>query len=997
MLGCRAIFGSERSAQWRRSPGVRARTLAPDVGLLFGVFLVVGCGSFDLPPDRTGTFESCCGGLGTCVPRGLVPDDYRDELDRDACGEALLCTPSALLTAKAARFDGCHVAATGAEGRCVPGCLASVVSTRGLAQDDCAEGHLCTPCFDPRDGESTGACDVADDPGPSEPPVTLAPCCRGHGQCVPPDWLEAPDRARLGRDSCDASEQLCVPSELVADPEHVNASCSIPPYRSEGRCVLACLPEVSDQLDGLRQHGCPGDHVCAPCFDPLDGEATGACDIGGDPGPSEPPRLFDSCCDGRARCVPLDLVDVAERDRLEQGSCTLAGTACAPVALIDAAAGGPASCRVATTGAEGRCLSDCLPEVASQAERLEQASCTDHERCVPCFDPVDGEATGACGFGDDGPREPPVVFGTCCESLGRCVPGDLVEPDLAERLGSDQCEDASLLCVPGRMVEDEDARFEPCTTTGLGAEGRCLPACLPDVAARAAQLTGEGCAKAELCVPCFDPVDGQATGACDLGQDAPVQPPKVFGDCCEAQGRCVPSGLVDDTLAARLGRDSCEDAGHVCAPSRLVEDAEAVFPTCITAELGAEGRCLPACLPEVMSQAHQLAQDGCPAASLCVPCFDPRDGSATGACNLPNDPGPNMPGKAFAECCEGAGRCVPGTRVDETLRTQVAAADCEPSADASSQLCVPKAAVGDGPFVPRTCRDTTLDVEGRCLPACLPAVQRRSGFLAPHGCDPGELCVPCFDPVTGDGTGACKLGDDPGPVEPKRVLAGCCHGDGTCVPSALVPEAQAAAVGPDVCPPEDPAALVCVPTDGVTDPNYAPATCHASSTGSEGRCLPACLPAVSDQGDRLERAGCQASERCVPCYDPVDGSATGACTFAAGDAGPAEPPVVFASCCSEWGEDLGLCVPEALVPEGGPSPPRDTCERNHACVPRALAASRDAKLPSCASSTTLDGACVPDCMLSAFEGALTLRGTCERGRSCVPCSLFGVLTGVCGE
>ena len=39
-------------------------------------------------------------------------------------------------------------------------------------------------------------------------------------------------------------------------------------------------------------------------------------------------------------------------------------------------------------GAEGRCLSTCLPAIASEAELLPQSVCPTGTRCAPCYNPT---------------------------------------------------------------------------------------------------------------------------------------------------------------------------------------------------------------------------------------------------------------------------------------------------------------------------------------------------------------------------------------------------------------------------------------------------------------------------------------------------------------------------------------------------------------------------------------------------------------------------------
>lgn len=91
-------------------------------------------------------------------------------------------------------------------------------------------------------------------------------------------------------------------------------------------------------------------------------------------------------------------------------------------------------------------------------------------------------------------------FGMCCAGFGTCVPRGLIPPELAPHLAQAECGEA-LLCAPEAAVTD--AAYQPavCVASG-GAQGRCLLACLPEVATVAALLVQATCALGELCVPC---------------------------------------------------------------------------------------------------------------------------------------------------------------------------------------------------------------------------------------------------------------------------------------------------------------------------------------------------------------------------------------------------------------------------------------------------------------------------------------------------------------
>jgi hypothetical protein len=195
-------------------------------------------------------------------------------------------------------------------------------------------------------------------------------------------------------------------------------------------------------------------------------------------------------------------------------------------------------------------------------------------------------------------------------------------------LSTDSCADASALCAPLLLTEPQ-ARPAVCTSLA-GAEGRCLPSCLPPVAAQAKLLPRADCADGELCTPCFNPIDGSATGVCSLHDDAPTQPPVSFNQsCCGSSGLCIPSVLAG-AQAKVLPADSCaSDLGPdwLCAPKRIVADpstASNPFASC-KINLGlfkaGHGKCVPRCMVDAKGWASRFLQrSSCESGELCVPC-----------------------------------------------------------------------------------------------------------------------------------------------------------------------------------------------------------------------------------------------------------------------------------------------------------------------------------------------------------------------------------------
>ena len=335
----------------------------------------------------------------------------------------------------------------------------------------------------------------------------------------------------------------------------------------------------------------------------------------------------------------------------------------------------PTSCTA--FGGDGVCLSITIPDVAANALILKQDGCTtgvDPDLyCVPCISPLDSMPTGACDLrqlaqpicpGDEDPTGPGPSPAACddpstcvyeascapfldpstlpsCAADAHCVDRALLagtDPSLLERLGA--CEGGGAVCVPDLMIRTNN-KFTPATCTSINAaEGRCLSKALPEVAGQAELLPSEGCGGNEACVPCYDPVTGASTGACDLSCDVgPTQPAAPLAACCDGRARCVPTGLVPADQQDQLEQDSCEDLqedAFLCVPVEILADGP--FPTCSADSfiLGDyTGVCLSDCL-DFGIQGLALARGSCGSGFKCAPCE--RDGAPTGAPGCPPTP-----------------------------------------------------------------------------------------------------------------------------------------------------------------------------------------------------------------------------------------------------------------------------------------------------------------------------------------------------------------------
>ena len=340
-------------------------------------------------------------------------------------------------------------------------------------------------------------------------PVQFPHC--SNGLCVPQTLVPPSSLSELA--DCGGTNK-CVPQYFV---ERLGRF--IPPgctsvNGNEGRCLSTCIPMVASQIDSLPKDVCGDGDLCAPCYDPRTGKNTGACTQGCDPGPKQPAKPFTKCCTGQGSCVPTSLVPAADLSLLGKDTCTGAGQLCAPDKLSDTTYK-PTSCK-SLSGAEGRCLADCIPSVAAQASRLPKANCDTGELCAPCYDPITGKDTGACTQNGDAPVNPPFQYDACCNSLGHCLPTTLLSAAQKSSLGSDTCTSSSTLCAPDVFSVAGEAPT-PCRALGtFDDEGRCVPTCVPSIKAQASELdqgTPAVCPANTLCAPCYDPTTGADTGA----------------------------------------------------------------------------------------------------------------------------------------------------------------------------------------------------------------------------------------------------------------------------------------------------------------------------------------------------------------------------------------------------------------------------------------------------------------------------------------------------
>lgn len=241
------------------------------------------------------------------------------------------------------------------------------------------------------------------------------------------------------------------------------------------------------------------------------------------------PGKYPACstCTG-GRCVPKTIVTTAGIASLLT-ACD-ADNVCVPDNIV--AMGENLLLKTCTSigGAVGRCASTCIGAVASLQAYLPQDTCAQNERCAPCFNPANGQATGICGLGcDQSPPGQPVTFGKCCGADGLCAPKSALPQDLAAQLGPETCANASTdVCVPAKPIATPGARFACCTGGGMmGAptySGACIAACVIDQGPAGSQIQPGSCGANEKCVPCANPL---------------TNPPSPTGVCTDAAGQPV--------------------------------------------------------------------------------------------------------------------------------------------------------------------------------------------------------------------------------------------------------------------------------------------------------------------------------------------------------------------------------------------------------------------------------------------------------------------------
>ena len=352
-------------------------------------------------------------------------------------------------------------------------------------------------------------------------------------------------------------------------------------------------------------------------------------------------------------------------------------------------------------------------------------------------------------------------------------------------------------------------------------------------------------------------------------------------DCGNGQGKCVPpSSMMKPSMTKELA--PC-DGGGACVPLMFLKLKSEPLRKCSSYQK-AEGVCVSQVIPR-LEKLTFLPQDTCNEGERCVPCTNVADGKETGICNL------GKPAKKSGAACEdeeegvkpecphkgppvlnvskltgcGTGmHCLPKAIVPKDFSSMLT-----PCPDGES-LCAPdKTIEANGQFIPKTCASVG-GAEGRCLNSAIPQVSAQGKFLPSEGCDTGEKCVPCFDPITGEKLPSCTISCDPGPTKPAMVFARCANNRGRCVPKSAVPNGMDKNLKQLDCQGD----TLCAPNLAI-EKNPRPQMCEFKLLGFSTSGPAVCVEDVLKMGFIMSQSNCADGFKCAPCTNPLNKTPTG--------------------------------------------------------------------------------------------------------------------------
>ncbi len=233
-----------------------------------------------------------------------------------------------------------------------------------------------------------------------------------------------------------------------------------------------------------------------------------------------------------------------------------------------------------------------------------------------------------------------------------------------------------------------------------------------------------------------------------------------------SNAHCIPAAVIPAAVdKSLLGTGSCA-SGSLCVPDDYAKPLGRFKLKSCTSLNNMEGRCVSTCVPRVNGLMDVLPKADCGANEVCAPCYDPNDGTSTGACKqgCDSEPAPNS-SQNFAKCQSGGGVCVPPAILPTVLLTQLVQYDCplgllcapllkSKNLKANFDKCVPA-----NPLVSGLAGVGPNGQQGGCVPQWLADSNPvEAAFLAQDTCPAGEKCAPCNNPLRGNvPTGACPV------------------------------------------------------------------------------------------------------------------------------------------------------------------------------------------------------------------------------------------------
>lgn len=238
------------------------------------------CGSNERTVDVS-SFAKCLDG-GRCVPSAAIPEAERKRLNECTGG---FCVPEIFLATGGNYVPKSCASLAGGEGRCLSRLFKDIDAQKDqLPQDVCEASERCAPCYDPTNGALTGACNLVSCDAPKKPKTVFKDCCLDNksgkpgGRCVPKSLIPQANQGDLDVRECDKEKELCAPAEQL-DPAYVPPKCKASATFGgtyDGVCISDCIHKEWYTSLGTAQGNCKAGTFCAPCKNPITGEATGA-------------------------------------------------------------------------------------------------------------------------------------------------------------------------------------------------------------------------------------------------------------------------------------------------------------------------------------------------------------------------------------------------------------------------------------------------------------------------------------------------------------------------------------------------------------------------------------------------------------------------------------------------------------------------------------------------------------------------------------------------